>query len=608
MLNEFLFSDDDLARSNWRELIATAEHKTVNYYSRIFSEAAIHSKESGDTSLQNVYLILHAVCDLMLKPEDKHQPFAPVWQGADGSRSVDISDFTESTITKLKDIFNCFDDPELQARIGDIIWTVKHRDNFLYAEASVRAYIKAGDVLLLTDDFIYGVHRYTRAIHLAASLGKQNSLFIEVVARIEALIDEHAQTHSRFVGWLLELLYEYEQGNAEKYALISESYAEYYQQRGEWHFSRTKWNAAARWHKRNKNIESAQTCQLKEAECYVFEADEVLGNSQNSSFSVAAHHLQCAIEALRRIPGTDSRCKELQTKMLELQEKSLDDLGRISHDIDLTQLVEQAILSVQGLDFKHAIFKLCLIGQPPNVQKLREMVINMASEAPLQFLISMSVIDNRGRTVGRRNSLFTGTAEEIENATLAEMHRWARYEQDMLAIAIHACRVQLLQEHTGELIGFLDLVANNPFIPNGREIIFAQGYLAGFQGDFLKSLHLLIPQVENSLRYLLNNHGVITSSLNSNGIQEDFDLNVLLAMPELKQIMGDDLVFDLECTLTSRFGANFRNLMAHGLLDQQAFYSYTAIYIWWQLLRICCIPLIHVWQQEETSDDTPRPD
>ena len=162
--------------------------------------------------------------------------------------------------------------------------------------------------------------------------------------------------------------------------------------------------------------------------------------------------------------------------------------------------------------------------------------------------------------------------------------------------------MQILQEQTPEIRDLLELASNNPFIPPGREIIFARGYLAGLQGDYLESLSLLVPQVENSLRYLLNRQGVVTSSLSSEGIQEEFDPNVLLEMPEVKDIFGEDLLFDLKCNLTSRFGSNFRNLMAHGLLDYQDFYSYTAVYIWWLLLRICCLPLIIAQHLEEKKD------
>lgn len=598
MLEEINFTREDLVHSRWRDIISSCEKKTCDSFGRAFFDAAKRAKEEGDNSLYQVYLLLHAVSGLWLRPEEKFQPFAPIWQGADGSRSVDISDFSESHINLLKDIFEEIDEPELRSRIGDVTWTYQHRENFSFAEASVDAYMQAGEVFLLSDVYYYGIDRFSRAIHLAAALGRNSGKFSEVVAKIETLIEQHSPALEPFIGRLLELLYEYRRGNAEKNASIAESYAEYYQQRGEWHFSRAQWNAAARWHRLCNHKEAEQACLLKEAECYVYESDHSLKQSTGMRQSIASHHLQSAIEALRRIPGTEIRREELHRHMLKLQANSRDELGKLSQEVDLTPMVEKAILSVQGKSFRDAIFSLCVIGSSPKVQNLRDMVDKMASETPLQFWISMNIVNDKGRVVGRRNSLFSGTPEEIEAARLSEMQRWAHIEQDMLAVAVNATRLQLLQEHMPGIRDFIELTANNPFIPPGRELIFAHGYLMGLQGDILESLHLLVPQVENSLRFLLNRQGVITSSLSSEGIQEEFDLNVLLEMPELKQITGEDLLFDLKCTLTSRFGSNFRNLMSHGLLDQQDFYSYTAVYIWWLLLRICCLPLIFSQQQE----------
>jgi hypothetical protein len=144
-------------------------------------------------------------------------------------------------------------------------------------------------------------------------------------------------------------------------------------------------------------------------------------------------------------------------------------------------------------------------------------------------------------------------------------------------------------------------VRHNPFVPPGREYIFAQGLLFGLQGEFSVALHLLLPQVENSIRYILSSTGIITSSLNSEGIQEEFDLNRLLQMPETLEVFGEDLIFGLKGTLVSRAGGNFRNRLAHGLLDYDHFQSYDAVYVWWLILKICCLPLITTQESQDAS-------
>ena len=58
-------------------------------------------------------------------------------------------------------------------------------------------------------------------------------------------------------------------------------------------------------------------------------------------------------------------------------------------------------------------------------------------------------------------------------------------------------------------------------------------------------------------------------------------------MTELKEIMGEDLVLDLQSLLIERLGFNQRNVMAHGLEDYYGGYYYNHIYSWWIALRLC---------------------
>src|SRR5207245_94359 len=99
-------------------------------------------------------------------------------------------------------------------------------------------------------------------------------------------------------------------------------------------------------------------------------------------------------------------------------------------------------------------------------------------------------------------------------------------------------------------------------------------------GDYLTATNLLMPQLENALRYVLDQRGILTSSIDEDGIQEEFDLNKLLRSPEhyaaLADVFGEDTVFDLRGLLVERMGSNLRNMVAHGLIDHDQFYSSSA--------------------------------
>lgn len=55
----------------------------------------------------------------------------------------------------------------------------------------------------------------------------------------------------------------------------------------------------------------------------------------------------------------------------------------------------------------------------------------------------------------------------------------------------------------------------------------------------------------------------------------------------VKESLDEDLIFALNTIFCSKFGFNMRNNVAHGMLDDQAFQSFKALYIWWFALKFC---------------------
>jgi hypothetical protein len=161
---------------------------------------------------------------------------------------------------------------------------------------------------------------------------------------------------------------------------------------------------------------------------------------------------------------------------------------------------------------------------------------------------------------------------------------------------VEPLRNRILLEHRVTTDDLLAIVMHSPFVPSGREMLFARGLLAGLRGDFAVALHFLIPQIENSVRHILDQKGILTSGLDARGIQDDLDVNRTLreepfAVP-LTEILGEDTVFSLRGLLIEQHGGNYRNRLAHGFLDDAAFFSPLCSYLWWVALRLCCAPLL----------------
>ena len=103
--------------------------------------------------------------------------------------------------------------------------------------------------------------------------------------------------------------------------------------------------------------------------------------------------------------------------------------------------------------------------------------------------------------------------------------------------------------------------------------------------------HLLLPQIENSVREIFTARGIITSKLESDQTQDERDMGWMLAHAEMAKIFGPGMAFDLRGLLVERFGLNLRNDIAHGLLAESQMVTEGALYAWWLTLRLCCIPI-----------------
>lgn len=143
----------------------------------------------------------------------------------------------------------------------------------------------------------------------------------------------------------------------------------------------------------------------------------------------------------------------------------------------------------------------------------------------------------------------------------------------------------------------------NPFVPRGHEPLFLKGIIAGFRGDFDIVAHLLVPQIEESIRHVLQRAGYVTSKLDSKLIQEQRLFATLLAMPETAEIFGRDQVFELRGLLCEKTGCDLRNRLAHGILTYNQSWGSDVINLWWLVIRPVSFPIA-----ERCGALAPEPD
>jgi hypothetical protein len=564
-------SKDNFINCNWEEVVKNSEEKTCNHYSRLFWIKSQEAENQGNTQLQVTLAVLSGITSLTLKSESPEQPFY----------YMDfINNISDEYLAILKEWVLDISDYEIKARIADVLW-IRKRD-YQMAQIAIDSYLETAKLLDNPERWTLSVERIERAIRLAYQ-ANQKTHKDKVITYIESVLDKYNGEDLSFLSAkLMELLQEFKKGDPLKYAVISEKAARRAETEHNWHKARNYWEIAIGWHPKNQDDNQERSASLSYAETYVKEAEDKI-NQTSPSYLAASHFLIKAIEALTNIGGNQTRIQQIHTTLLDYQQKSTTELQSFSQQIDISDIAGQVMQQVKGKELHEALFTLAFLFKSPSVSQIKQQTQEIITTSIFRSIFPPVYINETGKIIGQNPSL------EDEMYTTA-----IRYQEVQVQAVIEPARYQINLEHYVRISDFYEIVTNNPFVPRGREEIYARGLHAGLTGDFLIAAHLLIPQIEHSLRCLVKRRGNITSWLDK-GIQDEYIMSVLFDKHEadLQAIFGEDIAFDLIGLLNRKgFGSNLRNLMAHGLISLNGFYTPPVVYLWWLTLHLCYLPII----------------
>ena len=584
----------DFINSGCKEVVNSSERKECLSYHMTFWNKAKQAEAVVNIREQIVFEILAFVTGAAINPELNDEFFGEVF-----------SNLAEEYLNFLTEIAPEISDPELQARVADILW-VKN-GNYQMAQLAVEAYLESAKQLEDPQKWTHCVDRIERSLRLARKINYKPEIVIEY---IDEVLNRYQGEDPLWLSIKLHELLQDEKNinllqktkllNTSKYSDLAKKGAIFQESSKEWDKVRNYWKIKAEWHRIEKNVEKAYTARMSAAETYIKESEDSLTKHPTPYFK-ASHDLQKAFEAFERLQsqGTEeekavikNKLEQIHKRLLEYQQKSSNELITISSEFNISEEVELARSQVKGKEFPEAILALAVLATPPKVSELQKMV---EENVVLSRFFPIVKMNEMGKVVARQNS------NDEEKVIRYEMYVEAIGYQKIFAQAfIEPARKQIISEHIIQKSedhkikesDLLTLVSNNLFVPSGREYLFAKGLYAGLMGDFITSTHILIPQIENSVRYLLSNRGAITSGIDNknNGIQQENNLNTTLfpsKYPQITSIFDEDTLFELQGLLIEKSGSNLRNRMAHGLINDNEFFSPIFSYLWWVTLRLC---------------------
>jgi hypothetical protein len=553
---------------------------------RLFAERSALARAQGDTVADAVYQVLTAVCSFSLRLDEDDDPFSSASFSAI-YRIAAAADLDKETAQSLGAVASRTSNAFLRARLGDVAW-VRAR-NYRGAKIAIESYeslFGSIDPANWTDSYDYLV----RAVQLAAQLGPKNPELPRVVSFVEGKLTAFADSQGFLCAKLLGLLRRVGAGDAKKCYEIALSCAKRRLSDASFDGAREYAMLAVQWAESMADSSARQVGWLLVSDAAIAQAELALSQPTVGPL-VAAMHITRAIDALRACGGHKERVEELHARLMEVQRESAKNIPTISHSVDISNWVDDSTKAVEGKSLDEALVTLIVRPGLLKEAESRRSAEDSAKKYLLMQFFPPVLLNREGKVIDKAGSVSSSDPDVREAAILAQMFEHAARQQHFVAQAlIEPMRSQFVFEHAISADDVAGWVYNTHFVPPGRERLFAEGLYAGFQRDLVTAVHLLVPQLENSIRVLLARAGVRVSGLDQEGIQMEYSLNRLLYEPKLRDLLGDDTVFALQGLLISKFGSDIRNNFAHGLTSYGDFFSWNCFYLWWLTLRICLLP------------------
>lgn len=300
---------------------------------------------------------------------------------------------------------------------------------------------------------------------------------------------------------------------------------------------------------------------------------------------LAASFLQTAVTAYRegRLPDESRRVRVAMEEKIAASHAQMT-----AHTFELPIKHEdmERFLNAVVVDDDGATFARIASEFVHRRAQLEEQVEKQMRDTPLSAMISQTIMAERhvAAQVGSVDDDPFGRVIQNAGQSISLNDIWLLNALDR-AIEVH----NLTPHH------FVSWVARTGLYSDLELLL--EGVTAWFQQDFVKAVHVLIPQVETGLRAIVEKLGKPTTKAHPKirGTSVAINMGDILYSAEVTDALGADITLHLLTLYTDSRGLNYRNDMAHGLMTANEMNAGTAARVIHSLL------VVGIWDQLAAS-------
>lgn len=566
-----------------------------------YSAARDEAEAAGEDGKAAVYEILAGICSMDLRAGDPRNPFGALMAWATGS-SPTPANYRGRQSVILGDLADKIANPALKARLGDVAWV--NARNHAAARIAIDGYVESIERLLSKKGAMRcgreeaSGFRATDLLRRACTIERQlgwKGGRVDDLAKIAKKVRYQATKAGNAFGFIRssELELDFDTTRPRNLAKAAELLAGARLVAEDWEGAEHLWRLASRAYSKAGRKADAKRSLIELAERLVETADR-----HAKVPMMETHWLEQAIATLRRLPGTNARRAELQARLIRAQGAIGDYMAPITTSSDISDLVAMTRGAFAGKDLTDALLLFAAQSRSPDIAELRREALEAVGRSPFGSLFSSVIYDEKFRPTSRTPSAGGFGSPPNEDGLRIHIIQHEQMRRGLVVQGqVEPSRFQIMFDHAPNDRTFTVLAGLSPFVPTGHEAIFGRGFAHFFNADFLEAAHLLVPQLEASLRYLLNTADVDTTRIKPDFTQASATLSTLLELGgemrgALESILGSDTVYEIENIFDHQAGPALRHRMAHGLLSQWSFIGRDAIYACWFIYRLCTDPLV----------------
>lgn len=492
------------------------------------------------------------------------------------------TDFSNKEYEKLKNIIRKSKCAYFNAICGELLWLYKHDINF--AKKSLQSYLIELDMPSYNNEYIYA----ELTVSICRLYSKCKNLEFDYNDFFHKSVEYVKSNYSRegyLILFILNALVSCKE-NVEQLEIAYNDAIVYYENEKKFDKSNSFLEGLDSLYKNNKRTIDIKNIRKRIAVNLEKIADQYDWNNSENSHKII-HNIQSAMEMWSKVDDKNSKAerKRLAKKIEHIKKIAVQSLQVItSQEFDISNLIELSKKHIENSSLESYIYKLAMLGPLKSYDSIKEEYLQ--SESSFTDIFSTTILDSNGRKKCIIPSSLNASNKEMYSIV---EHKASQYYMFFADVAVKNFVILSKGKFNFSKENLSFLVEDNLFVPEDRKQSFLMGIVAGFNLDLVTAMHVLMPQIENSIRCLAQECGAVVYKTEKNGVEECLSLDAILRSDEVVECFDDAFLFNLRLFFTSDYGFGMRQTVCHGLYSDNELQSSHSLAVWWFVLRICCM-------------------